>query len=1115
MLLLRHAVLSSIFVVACGDTATTAPDIRAMPDTTEPDTAVAVDATAAPLDVETVACTDGCTVAGARRCSGTQVETCGDSDGDGCLDWGASEACGQGLVCANGFCALACEDACSTVGATKCDANAVATCGDFDDDGCLEWGQPTACSGTESCSNGRCAEACVSECPALGATRCDGAGVSTCGDTDADPCREWGTVVPCGEGLTCSNGACAATCSDECATSGQAICSGAGSVVTCGNFDADSCLELGSPVSCGAAEVCLAGACEARPPAIIINEIVVDNSGNPDPDTFIELRGPPGTALAGYTLVGINGNGGAAYATITLDGAMPSDGLFVVAHPGAKPAILGEADQTDVKADLQNGPDSVQLRYGATLVDALGYGTFAANDTFAGEGHAAPKPGIDQALSRLASGADTNDNAADFVLATASPGALSATTPTCSDECSVAICETGAARDCGQFDADACRELGQPVACAADEACIAGACKPLPSGIVINELVVDTAGTPDTDTFVELHGPAGKALAGYRLVAKNGNGGATYATIALTGSIPADGFFVVAHPQASAAIHAVADQSDAHVDLQNGPDSLELRDAADALVDAVGYGIFGASDSFAGEGHAAPTPALSRAITRDAASSDTNDNAADFRVAMPTPGVAALACGDTCDAAGAPERDGDETVLTCGDGDGDGCVELIGNACAPNQTCTGGACVCVDGCPSTTASECNGGQTRSCGVVDGCLAWSAWSACASGSCASVSACFAEPDLVVAEDTFIQLCGTHVYDEVDVYGHVSCASGELRIEARRITLHDDSVIFVSGNGGDASGQQSHYCQVGQPALSAGAGGGGGSAGDNAQDAYARSGQFSCQTCSGAKGGAVRGSDWNIDATRGGKGGAGCNFVLMPTCQYPGYESVGGLGGGTLVLVARERLTMNGWVQARGEPGGGPPPGLEPGARGAGGGGGGTVVLIAPAIETSGGTIATEGGGGWYLAPEQLPYCTQGELFGADGGAGRVKALYSEGYYDEGTVLGASARASWMPPLGFTVAVDGVAHTGGAIDAAFASIAVTWPKPYEAATGYWYRLGKDSEGRVQTSAATYTAANTVTLPRAAFDGAGTFYLHVVSVHGASVGTLSNHATLQIAP
>lgn len=255
-----------------------------------------------------------CNAVGARRCEGTAIAACGDSDGDGCLDWGEVWECGDGLVCANGFCALSCADVCTTVGARKCESGAVVTCDDHDQDGCLDWGGSTPCGAGESCSSGTCSATCSDECTSAGATRCDGGGVSTCGRFDTDACLEWGTVVACAQGEVCSNGACATSCTSECSTLGARTCDGnsvqecvdpdgagcyrwsspmpcgdglvcaagqcettcsddcstvgakdcdpGGRVITCGDFDADSCLEWSDGVSCGDSRVCAAGICE-------------------------------------------------------------------------------------------------------------------------------------------------------------------------------------------------------------------------------------------------------------------------------------------------------------------------------------------------------------------------------------------------------------------------------------------------------------------------------------------------------------------------------------------------------------------------------------------------------------------------------------------------------------------------------------------------------------------------------------------------------------------------------------------------------------------------------------------------------------------------------------
>ena len=64
------------------------------------------------------------------------------------------------------------------------------------------------------------------------------------------------------------------------------------------------------------------------------------------------------------------------------------------------------------------------LRSGDRVLDAVGYGVFAAGDVFAGEGSPAPDAPADASVARIFADVDTDDNAADFaVLATPTPGA--------------------------------------------------------------------------------------------------------------------------------------------------------------------------------------------------------------------------------------------------------------------------------------------------------------------------------------------------------------------------------------------------------------------------------------------------------------------------------------------------------------------------------------------------------------------------------------------------------------------------------------------------------------------------------------------------------------------
>ena len=158
----------------------------------------------------------------------------------------------------------------------------------------------------------------------------------------------------------------------------------------------------------------------------VINEVYYDPPST-DAGCFTEIKGPPGTNLNGYTLVGINGNGGSEYATISLSGhTIPIDGYFVVAQDNT----VQNYDMIDPLADWQNANyqgtgegDNVVLKLNGNTVDALGYGTFSPSGTFAGEGD--PAPDVTSAsLGRSPDGIDTNNNFADFAeFANPTPGA--------------------------------------------------------------------------------------------------------------------------------------------------------------------------------------------------------------------------------------------------------------------------------------------------------------------------------------------------------------------------------------------------------------------------------------------------------------------------------------------------------------------------------------------------------------------------------------------------------------------------------------------------------------------------------------------------------------------
>ena len=140
-----------------------------------------------------------------------------------------------------------------------------------------------------------------------------------------------------------------------------------------------------------------------------VNEFYYDTPGA-DSGCFIEIYGTGNASLDGITIVGVNGNGGVDYATIDLTGyTIPGDGFFVIGEFSSVPNV----DLVDSVADLQNGPDNIELRYHAITIDAVGYG--ALNGwVFTGEWLPTVDVEAGYSLGRYPDGEDTDNNEVDF-----------------------------------------------------------------------------------------------------------------------------------------------------------------------------------------------------------------------------------------------------------------------------------------------------------------------------------------------------------------------------------------------------------------------------------------------------------------------------------------------------------------------------------------------------------------------------------------------------------------------------------------------------------------------------------------------------------------------------
>src|SRR5690242_18479340 len=100
-----------------------------------------------------------------------------------------------------------------------------------------------------------------------------------------------------------------------------------------------------------------------------------------------------------------------------------------------------------------------------------------------------------------------------------------------------------------------------------------------PPSVRFSEIHYDNAGT-DAGEAIEVSGPAGTDVTGWKVVLYNGNGGASYNTQTLSGAFPATcntrGVIVISYPVNG---------------IQNGdPDGVALVDASGAVIELLSYG---------------------------------------------------------------------------------------------------------------------------------------------------------------------------------------------------------------------------------------------------------------------------------------------------------------------------------------------------------------------------------------------------------------------------------------------------------------------------------------------------------------------------------------------
>ncbi len=341
--------------------------------------------------------------------------------------------------------------------------------------------------------------------------------------------------------------------------------------------------------------------------SVFINEIHYDNTGT-DAGEAIEIAGPAGTDLTGWSIVLYNGSGGAVYDTDALSGTIPDQqngyGTVTLTYPSN---------------GIQNGsPDGIALVDASnTLVQFLSYeGSFSAVG-----GPANGTASTDIGVSENGSGAVGNS-----------------------------LQLTGSGTTYGDFiwAGEQAHTFG-----AVNSGQTFSGGPPTAPVLVINEIDYDQPST-DFAEFVEIKnvGTVSANLSEFTLELVNGTGGgaAVYQSYVLPAVTLAVGdYFVVCGDAANVANCDLDVTPDSNL-VQNGaPDSAGLRYNG-TLVDAVSYeGDTGAPYTEGSGAGLEDNPSVENAgISRFPDGADTNQNNVDLSLRCSTPGAANVAEFGNC-----------------------------------------------------------------------------------------------------------------------------------------------------------------------------------------------------------------------------------------------------------------------------------------------------------------------------------------------------------------------------------------------------------------------------------------------------------------------------------
>ncbi|HYC51475.1 MAG TPA: DNA/RNA non-specific endonuclease [Gemmatimonadaceae bacterium] len=340
-------------------------------------------------------------------------------------------------------------------------------------------------------------------------------------------------------------------------------------------FSATSCTEIAATSSAPLTALENPVIAASHLPSVRISELHYDNVST-DADERVEVSGPAGTDLTGWSLVFYNGStpsSAVTYRTTTLSGTIASScgarGVVVVALP--------------VDGIQNGGNDGVALVNGTTVIELLSYeGTLtASNGPAAGmtstdigvvQGGTTP---ANSSLQREGSGTwvvssgsntfgscnDDEDDVPPVVVdhitiaptsATVAEGSTQQFTATAFDDdnqplSGVSFSWTSSAQGVATVNASGLATgvtAGETeIRAAAGEAIATATLQvteaPIPDlpAVRFSEVHYDNVGT-DVGEAIEIEGPAGTNLDGWSVVLYNGSGGVSYDVRALTGAIP-------------------------------------------------------------------------------------------------------------------------------------------------------------------------------------------------------------------------------------------------------------------------------------------------------------------------------------------------------------------------------------------------------------------------------------------------------------------------------------------------------------------------------------------------------------------------------------------------